>query len=68
MAVVSFIDTRVSGYVHPRVLTIADNDCSRITITTSASADGKEWMTIWPTTPAGLRYDLAALLAVPPAA
>jgi hypothetical protein len=68
MAVVSLIDTGVSPHVHPRVLTIADTDYGRLSITTSASADGREWMTIWPTTPAGLRDDLAALLAVPQAA
>jgi hypothetical protein len=68
MAVVSLIDTGVTPHVHPRVLTIADTDHGRVSITTSASADGKEWMTIWPTTPAGLRDDLAALLAVPQAA
>jgi EspG family len=68
MAVVSLIDTGVTPHVHPRVLTIADTDHGRVSITTSASADGKEWMTIWPTTPTGLRDDLAALLAVPQAA
>ena len=68
MAVVSLIDTGVTPHVHPRVLTIADTDHGRVSITTSASADGREWMTIWPTTPTGLRDDLAALLAVPQAA
>ena len=54
--------------MHPRVLTVADTDYGRISITTSTVADGKEWMTIWPATVAGLRDDLPTLLATPRAA
>jgi len=68
MAVVSVIDTGVTTQVHPRVLTVADTAYGRVSITTSASADGKEWMTIWPATVAGLRDELATLLAAPQAA
>jgi hypothetical protein len=68
MAVLSVIDTGVTTRVHPRVLTVADTAYGRVSITTSASADGKEWMTIWPATVAGLRDDLATLLAAPQAA
>jgi EspG family len=68
MAVVSVIDTGVTTQVHPRVLTVADTAYGRVSITTSASADGKEWMTIWPATVSGLRDELATLLAAPQAA
>jgi EspG family len=68
MAVVSVIDTGVTTRVHPRVLTVADTAYGRVSITTSAAADGKEWMTIWPATVAGLRDELATLLAAPQAA
>jgi hypothetical protein len=68
MAVVSVIDTGVCTTVHPRVLTVADTAYGRVSITTSASADGREWLTIWPATAAGLRDELATLLATPQAA
>ena len=68
MAVVSIIDSGVSQYQHPRILTVADTESGRISITTTTSADGREWMTIWPTTMAGLRDDLSTLLATPLAA
>ena len=68
MAVVSLIDTGVSTTVHPRVLTVADTAYGRVSITTSASADGKEWLTIWPATLAGLRDELTTLLTAPHAA
>ena len=67
MAVVSVIDTGVSTTVHPRVLTVADA-YGRVSITTSDSADGKEWLTIWPVTAAGLRDELTTLLTAPHAA
>jgi hypothetical protein len=68
MAVVSVIDSGVAEHVHPRVLTVADTEYGRVAITTSAGADGKEWMTIWPATVAGLRDELTTLLAAPQAA
>lgn len=68
MAVVSVIDAGITERVHPRVLTVADTAYGRVSITTSCSADGREWMSIWPTTAAGLRDDLAVLLATPRAA
>jgi hypothetical protein len=68
MAVVSLIDSGVTAHVHSRVVTVADTEFGRISITTSAGADGTEWMTIWPTTVGVLRDDLTRLLATPQAA
>jgi len=68
MAVVSIIDSGVSQQHHPRILTVADTELGRVSITTTTSADGREWMTIWPTTMAGLRDDLTTLLKTPLAA
>ena len=48
-----------------RCLTVADTEYGRISFTTTTGADGKEWLSIWPTTPSGLRRDLADLLAAP---
>ena len=42
----------------PRVLTVADTEYGRISFATTTVADGTEWLSIWPTTPAGLRQDL----------
>jgi hypothetical protein len=63
MAVVSLIDHGLDIHPHPRVLTVADTDFGRISFTTMTGADGKQWMSIWPTTPAGLRDDLTELLS-----
>jgi len=63
MAVVSLIDHGLDIYPHPRVLTVADTDFGRVSFTTMTGADGKQWMSIWPTTPAGLRDDLTELLS-----
>jgi hypothetical protein len=68
MAVVSLVDSGISQHHHPRVLTVADTEFGRVSITTSTSPDGREWMTIWPTTMAGLRDDLITLLDEPVAA
>jgi hypothetical protein len=64
-AVVAIIDHGAQMCAHPRVLTVADTEFGRISFTTTTGADGKEWMSIWPTTPSGLRDDLASLLAAP---
>jgi hypothetical protein len=68
MAVVSVSDIGVTRHPHPRILTVADTEYGRVSITTSTSADGREWLTIWPATVAGLRDELAGLLAAPRAA
>lgn len=63
MAVVSLIDHGLDIHPHPRVLTVADTEYGRVSFTTMSGADGKQWMSIWPTTPAGLRDDLTELLS-----
>jgi hypothetical protein len=65
MAVVAVIDHGVGQHVHPRVLTVADTEAGRISITTTTSADGKKWMSIWPATTDAVRADLTDLLSVP---
>jgi hypothetical protein len=65
MAVVVVVDHGAQLRPHPRVLTVADTEYGRVSMTTTTGADGKEWVSFWPTTPAGLREDLGALLAVP---
>lgn len=68
LGVVCVSDHGVDLHVHPRVVTIADTEYGRVSITSTQAADGRQWMSIWPATPAGVRDDLAALLSVPPAA
>lgn len=68
MAVAVVIDQGIAQHVHPRVVTVVDTEFGRISITTSTSADGKKWMSIWPATPEALRQDLTGLLCVPRAA
>jgi hypothetical protein len=68
MGVVTVTDKGIGTHYHPRVVTVADTAFGRVTITTSTSADGREWMTVWPTTEAGLRDDLTGLLSVRQAA
>ncbi|KUI36217.1 ESX secretion-associated protein EspG [Mycobacterium sp. GA-2829] len=68
MAVVSVIDHGISYTVHDRVLTVADTEYGRVSLSTTASADGKKWMSIWPTHRDALQTDLADLLATPRAA
>ncbi len=63
MAVVAVIDYCPDVRPHPHVLTVADTEYGRISFTTTIGADGKEWMSIWPTTVSGLRDDLANLLS-----
>lgn len=64
MAVVAVIDHGVQLHVHDQVLTVADTDFGRISFTTTTGADGKQWMSIWPTTNSGLHEDLTKLLSV----
>ena len=64
MAVIAVIDHGAQMHVHPRVLTVADTEYGRITITTTTAADGGQWLSIWPTTATGLRQDLGEVLAV----
>jgi hypothetical protein len=68
MAVVTVIDHGISHHIHPRVLTVADTEYGRVSVTTSISADGKTWMSVWPAGIAELHDDLADLLAMPRAA
>jgi hypothetical protein len=63
MAVVSLIDHGRELHAHQRVLSVADTEYGRVSFTTTSGADGKRWVSIWPTTPAGLHDDLAELLA-----
>ncbi|KPN47689.1 hypothetical protein AN933_24020 [Mycobacterium intracellulare subsp. chimaera] len=65
MAVVALVDRCPEARAHPRVLTIADTDYGRISFTTTTGADGKEWLSIFPTTPTSLRQDLGRLLSAP---
>jgi EspG family len=64
-AVVAIIDHGEQMHAHPRVLTVADTEYGRISFITTTGADGNEWLSIWPTTPAGLQKDLADLLSTP---
>ena len=68
MAVVAVVDHGISHHVHQRVLTVADTEYGRISMTTTVAADGKNWMSVWPTSNAALHDDLAELLALPRAA
>ena len=65
MAVVAIVDHCPEIRTHPTVLTVADTDYGRISFTTTTGADGKEWLSIFPTTPSALRRDLGDLLAAP---
>jgi hypothetical protein len=65
MAVVSLVDHDLDVHPHPRVLTVADTAYGRVSFTTMTGVDGKQWMSIWPTTPAGLHDDLTDLLSAP---
>jgi hypothetical protein len=65
MAVVAIVDHCPEIRTHPTVLTVADTDYGRISFTTTTGADGKEWLSIFPTTPSSLRADLGDLLAAP---
>jgi hypothetical protein len=65
MAVVAIVDHCPEIRTHPTVLTVADTDYGRISFTTTTGADGKEWLSIFPTTPSALRQDLGDLLAAP---
>jgi hypothetical protein len=62
MAVVAVIEHGIKKNVHPDVLTIADTELGRITISYTTGPDGTRWTSIWPTTSTGLRQDLADLL------
>jgi hypothetical protein len=65
MAVVAVVDHCPEIRPHPRVLSVADTEYGRISFTTMSGADGKEWLSIFPTTPSGLRQDLGDLLSAP---
>jgi hypothetical protein len=62
MAVVAVIEHGIKKKVHPDVLTIADTEFGRITISYTTGPDGTRWTSIWPTSPIALRQDLATLL------
>jgi hypothetical protein len=62
MAVVTVSEHGVKKTYHPDVLTVADTEFGRITISYTTGPDGTRWTSIWPTTPIALRQDLATLL------
>ncbi len=62
MAVVAVIEHGIKKKVHSDVLTVADTELGRITISYTAGPDGSRWTSIWPTSPGALRQDLANLL------
>jgi hypothetical protein len=68
MGVVAVVDHGVRAHVHQRVLTVADTEYGRVSLTTTVAADGKQWMSIWPAGTAALAEDLTELLAIPRAA
>ena len=69
MAVVAVIEHDIKKKVHPDVLTVADTELGRITISYTTGPDGTRWTSIWPTSPDALRHDLANLInAAKPAA
>jgi EspG family len=69
MAVVCVMDHDVGAVrPHGRVLTVADTEFGRISITTSVSPDGRTWLSIFPASGPALREDLTGLLAAPRAA
>lgn len=68
MAVISIVDQGIKPVFHPQVVTVADTDFGRISVTTTVGADGRKWISIWPASHAALREDLGVLLATPRAA
>jgi hypothetical protein len=62
LAVVTVSEHGIKKKYHPDVLTVADTELGRITITYTTGPDGTRWTSIWPTTTTGLRQDLANLL------
>jgi EspG family len=68
MGVISIVDQGIKPVFHPQVVTVADTDFGRISVTTTVGADGRKWMSIWPASHAALREDVGALLAAPRAA
>jgi hypothetical protein len=65
MAVVAIIDQGVTEYVHPKVFTVVDTEFGRVSVTYVSGADGRQWMSIFPTSIPALREDLTDLLAAP---
>ncbi|MCG5433048.1 ESX secretion-associated protein EspG [Mycobacterium sp. MYCO198283] len=65
MGVVTVIDHGITDHVHPTVLTVVDTEHGRVTVTYTAGADGSRWTSIWPTSAAGLRDDLAKIIGAP---
>jgi hypothetical protein len=68
MAVISVVDQGIKPIFHPRVVTVADTDFGRISVTTNTGADGRKWLSIWPANDVALREDIGELLAAPRAA
>jgi hypothetical protein len=60
--VVVVIEHGMKKTYHPDVLTIADTELGRITISYTTGPDGSRWTSIWPTSADALRQDLANLL------
>lgn len=65
MGVVAVSDHGAEMRVHPRVLTVADTEFGRVSFSTTAGADGTEWLSIWPATATSIRQDLRELLGSP---
>ena len=65
MAVVAVIDHGATQYVHPRVLAVVDTEFGRVSVTYTTGADGRQWMSIWPTSAPALHEDLTELLTAP---
>lgn len=65
MAVVAVVDHGVKPYVHPTVFTLVDTEFGRVSVTYTTGADGRQWMSIWPTSTSALREDLTDLLTAP---
>lgn len=65
MAVIAVMDRCPDPRPHPQVLTVADTEYGRVTFSSSRGPDGKEWLSIWPTTASDLRRDLASLVSRP---
>lgn len=68
MGVVSVTDVGLEPVSHPGVVSVADTDFGRLTLSMSTASDGTEWTTVWPATPAGVRDDVYRLVSAPMAA
>jgi EspG family len=63
MAAVTIIDHGAAPYVHPRLLAVVDTEFGRVSVTYTTGTDGRQWMSIWPTSTPALREKLADLLS-----